>query len=167
VLTSLAAALFYSTRGLQFGSTKRRCAERRILRANFRDVVQHFTVPFEPGMRLKFTLAVTARADPYVSCYAPASQQAPKYNRARKATNAERIPPASDSHHLCCAPDICSRLFCQDHWPERIFCEPQLRLSQANRFQARGDDGQEKHRPYYQGSIALRKAVPRFGLTPQ
>jgi hypothetical protein len=58
---------------LQFDSIKRRSAERQILRANLRDVVEHLTVPLEPSMRFNRTFGIAANADANISGYAPAS----------------------------------------------------------------------------------------------
>jgi hypothetical protein len=74
----------------------------------------------------------------------------------------------SRSHYLDCAPDIGARLFGRGtHRRESISCEPGLRSLQANGFEARSDDGQKACSAHEQTSIALRKAVPRFGLTPE
>jgi hypothetical protein len=78
------------------------------------------------------------------------------------------MQPVSRSHYMDCAPDIRSRLFGRGtHRGESISCQPGLRPSQANGFQARSDDGQKESSAHEQTSIALRKAIPRFGLTPQ
>jgi hypothetical protein len=78
------------------------------------------------------------------------------------------MQPISRNHHLDCAPDIRSRL-CGGgtHRRESISCQPGLRPLQANGFEARSDDGQKACSAQEQTSIAFRKAVPRFGLTPE
>jgi hypothetical protein len=119
-------------------------------------------------MRLKPTLRIIANADANLGSYAPMSQQAPKDNGARKTTAARRMPPASRGYYMGCPPDIRSRLFSgRTRRGESISCKPGLRPLQANGFQAGSDDGQEENGAYQQTSIALRKAVPRFGLMLQ
>jgi hypothetical protein len=78
------------------------------------------------------------------------------------------MQPVSRSHYLDCAPDIRSRLCGRGtHRRESISCQPKLRSLQAKGFEARSNDGQKASSANEQTSIARRKAVPRFGLTPE